>query len=1274
MSNANSSNAIPFRSAEKNTFALHYWKQKLQGINFQAYLRPESEWDFAGASSVKSFTTIVDSAIRTQLEQVAPTRPAQHMILMASLALLVQRYHSVNEVLLLTPAYLQSKSPSKFSPSYIVWQDDETLQTFIQRLAAEWGANARYSIASFQEIGLATSPEAPLPVTALILEELQASESFEHCPGALVFKWNPGGKISICAIEHLYSQVWFERLCQHYLYILQLVLANIRSSTTTLGMLDTAHLPQLPQPKMLPELNWNLLGQTVLADFQQQVERQKQEICISNAQCKLSYQELADQATQIACFLVAEYQVEKGDRIGLILDRDMMLIPCILGVLKAGGVFVPVDPAYPSQRKTSIIEDAQIKLLISRTALLDGVDLFDRTWVDLDQLGDKMLQPEAKLKLPELSGTDLAYIIYTSGSTGKPKGVMIEHRALLNYIKWAAKTYCLQAKERFLLHSSISFDLTITSIFTPLLAGHEIVLQPDDIQDSELEVFFGATAYSIIKLTPSHLKLLRHLNPAAVNNCSDLHTLIVGGEALDHQLAADVFALFGSKVRIFNEYGPTEATVGCMIYTFYPDDPYRSVPIGRAIEHMQVLVLDNKLQLLPAGVTGDLYIAGIGLARGYWQQAQLSAERFIQSPFGKLYCSGDLASCLEDGTLIYKGRRDDQVKINGHRIELGEVEYFMKLTPGVVEVFVQVIEHQGERLLAAYYTAERSISTEVFRKFLSGKLPQYAIPYHCIHLSALPLTANGKLDRQKLPNVLEAKNADLVAPSNPIEEKLLAIWRNILQLDEKSCGVTQSFFELGGNSIRAIYLVHNIAEHFLVQLAVRDIFNHYSIQAQARLIEQCSGTPAQIKISPVQKQSHYTTSPAQQRLYFQQTLKPAFTGYNICSVLWGAIDEDKLLEALTKLVIRHESLRTSFQLVNGELVQLIHEKPRVVLERLAYPFDFELEVVVRQFIRPFDLHSEVLFRVGLWPNPLGKSILIFDIHHIIADGASSNILVQDFMALYQGENLSALALQYKDYAAWLGTQSAVYEQQKKFWMNQLAGKAPQLGLPVLRDKETVEGYTAQVIHTCVEKDVYKQSKEAIQAAGVSDFMYFLGIYYVLVYKLTGDTDMVVGTDIMGRNMPELNVMVGSFVNILPLRFQINPACSFNDLLQQIKALVLDAFDHQEFQFDEMLNLIHKEDRGLKNPLIEVHFSMYNTFEQKPALEKLTFQLLEVNRPLQTQYPLKIEIKDREEAWIIAFVFNDSIYEKATIALFSDYYYNLLLAVLQHPEFPLKALE
>lgn len=1265
-------NAVQSNFADKNVFALKHWQQKLEGVDFPRYLRPESEWDFAGASKIHSYRAKVDLATMEKLAQVATSLPAQHLVLTATLALLVQRYHAVEDVLLFTPCYHQHKSREKFIPCYIQLQVTENVQAYIRRIAGEWGVDSRYSIASFSEAGLPLGDgAAELPITALIVEGLQTLDTFDQYSGALIFKWHPQGELSLQVVDVLYNEVWLQNLAQHFLYLLQAVLVNPQQSIAELSMLSEVESTALFSAHQL-EPTLNSSTQTIIDFFEEQVVSQGNRISVSNSQEYLSYATLATKMEQMAAFLITEHQVQKGDLIGIILDREIALMPCILGVLKAGGVFVPIDPTFPSGRKQSIIKDAQLKCLIFRGKTLDGLELGATTLIDLDQINLESLPTSSEL-FPTLSGTDLAYIIYTSGSTGRPKGVMIEHQALSNYIQWAVQQYCSQDQERFLLYSSISFDLTITSIFTPLVAGHEVVLQAKEIQENKLEALFGEQNCSIIKLTPSHLKLMRYLNPERLAAFSNLHTLIVGGEALEQQLASEVFHLFGGKLRIFNEYGPTEATVGCMIYAYNPVDEHLSVSIGRAIDHMQVFVLDAQQRVLPNGVTGDLYVAGVGLARGYWAQPELSAEKFITTSLGRLYHTGDLACRLEDGNLMYKGRKDEQVKINGHRIELGEVEHALQLYPGVCDVAVQVFEHQGERFLAAYYTADETISASEFRAFLSPRLSQYAIPFHYLHLPAIPLTGNGKLDRKKLPNALENKKTSYLAPRNAIEAKLLNIWQGILQIEKSKIGVTHSFFELGGNSIRSIYLVHSIMDHFSVELSVRDVFKHYTIADQSKLIEKSEGTTKSLSIKPGVKRKFYPASPAQQRMYFQQTLAPTFTGYNICSVLlMDHLDEGLLEKTLNQLLARHESLRTNFQLLNGEVVQLIRDESVLVLEQLGSS-QRELTAVVDKFIRPFDLANDALLRVGLWRNTANQAVLCFDIHHIVADGLSSNILVKDFVELYNGKALEPLTLQYRDYSAWLFEQKETNAQQKQYWSKQLFGALPQLGLPTLRDKEMVESYSAQALNIRIEGAAYQALKNAIHSAGVSDFMYLLSVYYALIYKLTGNTDVIVGTDVLGRRELALHSIIGTFVNILPLRLQVDALVPFAEFLQQIKTLVLDAFEHQEFQFDEMLTLIHKESRSTRNPLVEVHFSLYNTFDQQQGLDQLSFQLLEVDRPLQTQYPLKIEIKELAEAFSVAFVFNDAIYEQATIELLSTYYYELLLAVLHEPNLSLDAI-
>jgi iturin family lipopeptide synthetase A len=555
-------------------------------------------------------------------------------------------------------------------------------------------------------------------------------------------------------------------------------------------------------------------NENVITRFEKQVQLSPDSIALKLDNETMSYAALKQLSDKTAAWLRYQKGIKPGDLVGIMLEREINLVPCILGVLKAGAAYVPIDPAYPEERIKAIAESSNIKLLITQEALQP----------------DAMVDEQPPL---DIEPGSLAYIIYTSGSTGQPKGVMIEHRSLMNYVNWAAEQYTKGEKVGFALYTSISFDLTVTSIFVPLVTGNTVFIYNENENNLLIERVLLANEAQVVKLTPAHLKVIRD-SDALKHHHSIVKRFIVGGEQLDTSVARSIHEKFKGNIDIYNEYGPTEATVGCMIYKFNPGENYPAVPIGIPAANAQIYILDKYLQPVAPGVQGEMYIAGEGLARGYFQQQLLTQEKFIDSPFipgKKMYRTGDVATMLSNGNIVYKGRIDDQVKIRGYRIELGEIENQLKMHEAISEAVVIVKQKEDDKYLIAYYLSEKEIDAIQLRTFLGDRVPEYMVPAHYVRLQELPLTTNGKLNKKALPDPQLGAGDNYVAASGLTQEKLVGIWSEILGIEKEKISVKKTFFELGGNSLKIVRLHSMIREGLNWNVTLPEMFRYPTISA-----------------------------------------------------------------------------------------------------------------------------------------------------------------------------------------------------------------------------------------------------------------------------------------------------------------------------------------------------------------------------------------------------------------------------------------------------------
>lgn len=618
----------------------------------------------------------------------------------------------------------------------------------------------------------------------------------------------------------LFAHETVERFISYFKKIVAEVIANADKKISGISLLSEQEQRRLVYGFNETKIEYPQ-NENVVSLFEKQAQLSPGSIALRLDDETVTYAELKELSDKIASWLQHRKGVMPGDLVGIMLEREISLVPCILGVLKAGAAYVPIDPSYPEERIKAIADNSNLKLLITQEQFQFENMVAEQSPVNI--------KPDS-----------LAYVIYTSGSTGTPKGVMIEHQSLMNYINWAAQQYTKGEKTSFALYTSISFDLTVTSIFVPLVTGNTIFIYNENENNLLIERVLLANEAQVIKLTPAHLKLIRD-SAALKDHNSSVKRFIVGGEQLDSSVALSIHEKYKGNIEIYNEYGPTEATVGCMIYKFDAHEDQPAVPIGIPAANTQVYILDKYLQPVAAGVQGELYIAGKGLARGYFQQPLLTQEKLIDNLFitgTKMYRTGDLATMLANGNIVYKGRIDDQVKIRGYRIELGEIASQLTMHQEIEQAVVIVKQKEDDKYLIAYYISAKEIDATQLRIFLGSRLPEYMVPAHYVHLQELPLTTNGKLNKKALPDPQVATGDDHVAASGDAEEKLVEIWSEVLAIEKEKISVKKTFFELGGNSLKLVRLHSMIKQDLDWNVTLPEMFRYPTISSLTDFIRR----------------------------------------------------------------------------------------------------------------------------------------------------------------------------------------------------------------------------------------------------------------------------------------------------------------------------------------------------------------------------------------------------------------------------------------------------
>ena len=1177
------------------------------------------------------------------------------------------------------------------------------------------------------------SQQSSLMMSPYLIEGHQRGSAFDIDLAII----EAGNELSFCWQYNtdLFNISTVERIAGNYQTLLEGILINPEQPISQLPLLT-----EIEQQQLL--VDWNNTKKQYPLDkcihqlFEEQVIKTPDAIAVEFEAEKLTYQELNQRANQLAHYL-QELGVNPEVLVGISVERSPLMLIGLLGILKAGGAYVPLDPAYPAERLAYMLDDSQAKVLLTQQQLVNSIPntgleviCLDTNWELISTQSDKNPQTQVK-------ANNLAYVIYTSGSTGKPKGVMIEHRSLANFAQTVKDKYEISNRDRVLQAASISFDAAAEEIYPCLVSGATLVLRTAEMLGTvstfiqkcwewELTVLMMGTAYWH-QLTAELATTNETLPPS-------VRLLANGGEQwLPEKLNLWQKSMeYRSRVQnlkappmLMNGYGPTEATVLSTIYNLSElrlENTQGQQIIGTPFDNVQTYILDSFLQPVPIGVPGELHIGGMGLARGYLHHPDLTDAKFIAHPFKqseRIYKTGDLARYLPNGNIEFLGRIDNQVKIRGFRIELGEIETLLITHPQISEaVVIDSDDIPGSKRLVAYIvetSSGTSLPQSQLRSFLKEKLPDYMIPSAFVVLDALPLTPNGKVDRRNLPKPDQNRPdsaANYVAPQTDVERTIATVWEEVLHLE--NIGIHDNFFEIGGHSLLATQIISRLRQILQMDLSVRTLFTAPTIASFAEYCETIQGklpelqtkslTPqlqaehkAEISvflhkddlsaIKPVGRTENLPLSFAQARLWFLDKLDPNSAFYNI-PILWrfsGKLNVTALQSSLNEITRRHEALRTNFATQEEQAVQVIAETlflPLEIVDLLHLPTD-EREVEMQRLVhneavRPFDLERETLIRATLLQLTSIEYVFILTAHHIIFDGWSTGIFVQELATLYTAFSndtplqkvveLPELPIQYADFAVW---QRQWLEQERlteqlSYWQQQLQGAPTLLELPTDRPRPPIQTNRGKHQLFTLPPSLNEAMNSLSKGAGVTPFMTFFAAFVTLLYRYTGEKDIVVGTPIAGRNRPEIEGIIGLFVNTLVLRTDLSDNPSFEQLLMRVREVSLQAYSHQDLPFEKLVDALHPQ-RSLSHlPLFQVMFDIQNAPIASLDLPDLSISSF----PVETgtaKFDLALSIENTSSGLIAEWEYNTDLFDDSTIAQMARNFHTLLIGIVANPQ-------
>jgi len=1016
--------------------------------------------------------------------------------------------------------------------------------------------------------------------------------------------------------------------------------------------------------------------------FERQAARKPDAVALVFGDETLSYAALNARANRLAHCLIT-LGVGPETKVGIAVERSIEMVVGVLAILKAGAAYVPLDPEYPVDRLAYMVADSGIGLLLTQShlrTLVPGTEALQVLALDtLDTSGHSDADPRIALR-----GENLAYVIYTSGSTGKPKGVMVRHLALSHFLLSMQEAPGMSADDVLVAVTSLSFDIAALELYLPLLSGARLVLASRDVvrSGSALGQLMDACGATVLQSTPAGWRLLRTTgwNGSRLANFKGL----CGGEALQADLAQDLRAV---GVELWNMYGPTETTIWSTAA-----EVQGGPRIGGPIAATQLRVLDAALNPAPVGVPGELFLGGIGLARGYFQRAGLTSERFIATADGqRLYRTGDLVRWNNEGQLEYLGRIDHQVKVRGFRIELGEIEAQLLAQPEVREAVVVAREGAGGASLAGYIAlkAGQVVETATLRDRLAQGLPDYMVPSVIVVLERLPLNGNGKVDRKALPAVEFASERVYEAPLGAVEEKLAAIWTAVLGVAR--VGRHDDFFELGGHSLLAAQLASRARVEGGFDLPLRKIFEHPVLRHLANFARGTTGATSPASpppvLQPVVRTAEMKLSPAQQRLWLVDRLTDVSTGrhaaYNLSAALRlsGALDVDLVRATLDALVQRHEVLRTSFpENDDGDPVARIAPQAGLVvaLTDLSHLPDASQATAVADALAahaatPFELTARPAFAAAILRLQPEVHVLLLCVHHIVFDGWSEAVFVRDFMALYaalrEGRDspLRPLAIQYADYADWHHRKLAqTAARDTAFWRSYLEAAPALSTLRPDHARPSVASVAGDTVGIDIGHELAQSLRGLAREQKTSLYVLLLSAFLLVLHRQGGSDDLVVGTDVAGRDHPALEDLLGFFVSVVPLRSRLAPALPFAQWLSMVKESTLSAFEHQDLPFDQIVELVGTPRSRQHNPLVQVLFVMQNMPEGRFEIPGIAIEQLPKSGAT-SKFDLAVFVNETEEGLRAEWTFASSLYLRETIERTSAAWRDLLQQVVAAPD-------
>jgi len=1016
--------------------------------------------------------------------------------------------------------------------------------------------------------------------------------------------------------------------------------------------------------------------------------RNADRIAISHEDINVGYSELNNSAELISTFII-ESGYTKGSLIGVLTTRKDFAISVIIGILKAGCVFVPLDCNWPFERIKQLIKFIDLSLIITENSsniqakikLEDFISLVKVKEFDIDNSTKNGLINSGGGNSIEYSEDDPIYVYFTSGTSGNPKAILGKNKSLSHFIEWEIKELNINKDYHVSQISAIGFDAFLRDVFLALVVGGTIVIPKSKETFLDNHTFINwieRKGINIMHCVPSIFRIISSSN-LRPNYFRSLKVILMAGEEINPEGLSFWYSNFKNRIQLINMYGATEAT---MAQTFYfiteLDINKNKIPAGKAISGSQVLVLDEFMRPSPKLVEGDIYIRTPFLTFGYCNSIDITSNAFIKNPFSDnpddfLYRTGDKGRLLKDNNLEFLGRNSEIVKIRGNRVNPGEIENCLLKFHGINDVVVMPkVDSENNNYLVAYIIPVGPFNSQKYRDYLIDKLPEYMVPNIWMGLESFPLTINGKIDMGSFPEPAFKKTEKYISPRNEQEELIKNLWLEFLDVKPDQLSINDNYFLLGGNSLKLVSLISKLQRLTGIKVPIGYFFNNPTIEnIAAYLAENQKGDCLDVK--KVEKKEYYPLSSVQKRIYFLQNFDIGSTAYNMSGFfqLGENITKSDVEKIFRKIIDRHESLRTSFHLIDGEPVQKIEDKVNFSVDNLNLLRKDFINQEFTNFIKPFNLSNSPLIRCVFVEINEDYPVLFIDIHHIISDGVSQNIIMNEVHRILEKQILTEVKLQFKDFAEWEYSKeySRIIESQEKYWLELFNKIVPVYSMPgsnLRKDQSLMVGAKASFN---LSYDVTTALKQISNDLGITQYILLLGVFKIFISKLSGQTDIVIGTPIAGRNNIGFENTIGMFVNTLPIRSSLNPELTIKEYLLALKSIIIKVFENQNYPFDKLIDKLNIKREVSRNPLFDVMFVLQNQIEiiSGSEIDIRNHNEKHDHTLVHVKFDFTCNCIDYKNYYKIIFMYNNQLYPDAVIDEYISIFKSLVKIIIQNTD-------